>query len=64
MTELEKLVVRCWSAVVARGLEGTAIDVVAELTTRGSLATVLDVARRMAELRVRGQLPSDRAVAS
>lgn len=57
MSELDKLIVRCWSAVVARGEAGTVSDVSAELRARG-LAVLLDeLSARMTTLHMKGQLP-------
>jgi hypothetical protein len=57
LTEHDKLLLRSWSAVMARGLDG-ADDVVTEmLKTKGIVITLADVERRLAGLRAMGQLP-------
>ncbi len=56
MTELEKLVVRCWSAVVARGEEGLPHEVAAEMRTCGTPCP--HAWKVMLDLRVRGALPT------
>lgn len=57
MTEDDKFLVRCWSAVVARGLDGTASDVRDELASRGIVRTTDSVAMHLAELRSASRLP-------
>lgn len=57
MTELEKLIARCWSSVVARGQAGDACDVAEEMRLRGSTVEASEVARRLTELRAAGRLP-------
>lgn len=57
MTDPEKETVRAWSKVVAAGADGSPDDVQRELASRGVVATVDDVARRLASLRSQGALP-------
>ena len=60
-TEADKPIIRAWSAVVARGLEGTPAEVVEEMKATGAAAD-LDLAaitRRMFVLRAMGHLPKE-----
>lgn len=52
----DKLIIRSWSAVVARGEDDTPEAVAAE-TTKTQIVDSATVARRMSALRACGQLP-------
>ncbi len=52
MTDLDRLILRTWSALEARGIDGTAPAIAAYISVETE-----GVAKRMAALRACGQLP-------
>lgn len=56
LSELDKAIVRAWSAVVARGECGSATDVVDELSHRSIDVDAMTVEDKLAELAKKGQL--------
>lgn len=59
MTDLERLIIRAWSAITAAGDEATA-EAIAD---RVGLDAAL-VARHLTELRIKGQLPPEEAASA
>lgn len=56
LTEAEKYIVRAWSEVVARGLEGSPSEVAVELRAKGQEPRP-DLWKQLLDLQVRGHLP-------
>lgn len=57
LTVTEKLLVRCWSAVVARDGDGSAYAVASEMAARSVIVPIPTVAATLERLRLEGRLP-------
>jgi hypothetical protein len=64
MSDMEKLIVRCWSACVARGEPGDHVHVAAELRKHIAEGMMPDVETRLQMLRRQGAIPAGQTVAS
>lgn len=58
LSEFEMAIVRAWSVLDVKGVTATPAEVAAQLLAMGTVATEHDVAGKLAELTLRGQIPS------
>ena len=64
LSEFEMAIVRAWSALDVKGVTATPSELTAQLLAMGTVATEHDVAGKIVELTLRGQIPSQEAGAA